>query len=209
MICSLYLTDIRPLAAVSEQAFALLPPARQARVQRCQRESARLQSLAAGLLLRRVLSVTSDDMLSYTPHGKPYLSHGPQFNLSHSGNQVALAVMDAPVGLDLQELAEDFPSRVARRYFTADENAWAQQRPDRCFQIWTRKESVVKALGLGLGRLSASSFSVLPDKITVNDTTLYLVTQTFAPSALSIAAQVPLQTPMQPVLLSTEQLLTP
>lgn len=207
MSLQLYLTDIRPLAATFDQGFALLPPARQARIRRCRRETVRLQSLAAGLLLRRILSITTDCQLHYTLYGKPYLPEGLHFNLSHSGNLAALAVYDAPVGIDLQELSDTVPHGVAARYFTEAETAWIAQCPERFYRVWTRKESVVKALGLGLLSCPIASFSVLEDSVSVCATPLYLATQRMDQTVLSIAAQTPLPSLLQPVVVSASQLL--
>lgn len=40
---------------------------------------------------------------TYTGHGKPYLLNYPDvhFNISHSGEYVACAVADSPVGVDI------------------------------------------------------------------------------------------------------------
>lgn len=204
---SLYIADIRPLTAHLEEAAALLPAARQERIRRCPRETTRLQLLTAGLLLRHVLGITEDTPLLYTPQGKPYLEHGPCFNLSHSGHFSALAVCDQPIGLDLQDMTHRPSPRLADRWFTPEEAAWVNEAPDRFFHVWTRKESVVKALGLGLAALPMQTFSVLEPSVTINSTTLHLVTEELDGMTLSVAAQTPLTPPLCPTLLSPEQIL--
>ncbi|MGI6013996.1 MAG: 4'-phosphopantetheinyl transferase family protein [Oscillospiraceae bacterium] len=207
MTCHIFFTDIRLLADRFEQGCALLPATRQKRISRCKPETARLQLLTAGLLLRKVLSITTDTQLLYTPSGKPYLQQGPCFNLSHSGNLAALAVDNAPIGLDLQEMTKTFYSGVASRYFKAEEIAWMQDLPDRFFWLWTRKESVIKSLGLGLSSLLTASFSVLEDNIAMNGTPLYLSSQILDRTTLSLASQSPLFSSPRLISLSAEQLL--
>lgn len=202
-----YITDIHPLFPHIDAACALLPAARQERIHRCSRETARLQLLAAGLLLRHVLGITEETPLLYTPQGKPYLKHGPCFNLSHSGQFAALAVSDQPVGLDLQDMTHNPSPQLANRWFTAEEAAWIHEQPDRFFHVWTRKESVVKALGLGLAALPMHTFSVLEPTLTIQGTTLHLVTEKQDTMMLSVAAQSPLIPPLSPIFLSPEQLL--
>ncbi|MDR3343975.1 MAG: 4'-phosphopantetheinyl transferase superfamily protein [Oscillospiraceae bacterium] len=93
-------------------------------------------------------------------HGKPYFSNAPEFHfsLSHSGEALALAVHNAPVGVDIERLREpDF--RIARRYFTRDEQEYIGKDSVRFFEIWTKKEAYLKYTGEGLRR-TLNSFSV-------------------------------------------------
>lgn len=207
MSCQLFLTDIRPFSTCFDAACALLPTARQERIRCCSRETARLQLLAAGLLLRHFLGITEETPLLYTPQGKPYLKHGPCFNLSHSGQFAALAVSDRPVGLDLQDMTHKTSPHLAARWFTAEEADWINGQPDRFFHVWTRKESVVKALGLGLAALPMHTFSVLEPTLTIRGITLHFVTEELDGMMLSVAAQSPLMPPLSPTFLSPEQIL--
>lgn len=88
--------------------------------------------------------------------GKPSLACGPQFNLSHSGGLACLAVHpDRPLGVDI-EAPRPVERAVAERFFSAAEQAELAALPTALWQAgflsaWTRKEAVVKALGLGMG----------------------------------------------------------
>jgi 4'-phosphopantetheinyl transferase len=98
----------------------------------------------------------------FAAHGKPFIS-GPDaarrwhFNLTHSGDFAVLAVTDGvAVGVDIEQWQDirAGPS-VARRYFSeAEQSVYINSAPSRrretFFRIWTRKEAVIKALGLGL-----------------------------------------------------------
>lgn len=95
-----------------------------------------------------------------TAQGKPFLKDFPdwQFNLTHSSGVAALAVsICCPVGIDLEELDQQFPAmEVAREFFIGEEIAWLEAtdstevRTDRFFQLWTAKEAVMKFTGLGM-----------------------------------------------------------
>ena len=209
MSYQVFFANIQSLSSRFWEGYPLLSAKRRERISRCKHEIARLQLLTAGLLLHRVLSVSTDTQFFYTPHGKPYLPNGPYFNLSHSGNLVALAVSDTPIGLDLQEITATFYSGVATRYFTEEEQLWMQNRPDRFFWLWTRKESVIKALGLGLSASLTTSFCVLEKTTTVGKTTLSLLSQTVDCTMVSIATPSSLSTSFCPTFLSAKQLLTP
>lgn len=92
-------------------------------------------------------------------HGKPFLPEPrfPQFNMSHGGQCVLFAFSrQQELGVDVDALARRHaPLELARRFF-AQEEADALERLDGAAQgpafmrLWTCKEAVLKALGLGL-----------------------------------------------------------
>ncbi len=93
------------------------------------------------------------------PHGKPCLDPpcGWSFNLSHSGDAAALAlVRDASIGLDVEVLRRiDDLDDLANRCFTTAERRElalcpAEHRDVLFLQGWTRKEACLKAIGSGL-----------------------------------------------------------
>jgi 4'-phosphopantetheinyl transferase len=89
------------------------------------------------------------------PNGKPHVSGGPEFNLSHSGSVAIFAAAEFPVGVDVEAL-RPIDDGVAARVFTADELAELAQAVDRrsaFFRGWTRKEAVLKARGGSLAEL--------------------------------------------------------
>ena len=95
------------------------------------------------------------------PHGKPSLS-GPtevplKFNLSHStGVAVCGVTMDQELGVDVEALpARQSIHEIAARFFSKQEVEMLQkltpEESDKtALELWTLKESFVKALGLGL-----------------------------------------------------------
>ncbi|MDR2612381.1 MAG: 4'-phosphopantetheinyl transferase superfamily protein [Deltaproteobacteria bacterium] len=150
-----------------EEALALVTPARREKALRHRKRPDLLRSVAAGLLLRKCLGVSGDSDLIAGPLGRPELSlPGPFFNLSHSGDFTALALCrDGPCGLDIEPV--DRASRrdlLAARVFSPEERELlASHLADRSlfYILWTRKESLLKAAGLGLFREPAS-FSTVP-----------------------------------------------
>ena len=68
----LYLTDSSALAGREEACFSLLTPKRRKEAASFRMQDARLLCCAAGLLLRRVLGVRSDEDLS----SRPWLREG-------------------------------------------------------------------------------------------------------------------------------------
>ena len=122
---------------------------------------ARRQRVAT-VLLRGVLgSVTGRDPGSLEfragEHGKPHLSGGPPFNVSHSGEWWLFGwAEEGRVGVDVEVARElDDLEAVARRSFHPAEftRVMARTGPERSaafFRVWSRKEAFIKALGMGL-----------------------------------------------------------
>jgi 4'-phosphopantetheinyl transferase len=101
--------------------------------------------------------------------GKPDCGlRGPAFSLSRRGAWAAFVLGSGatpPLGIDLEVAHEiEAPLDLARDHFTARELAALRAEPptDRAYaflRAWTRKEAVMKAVGLGVS-LSARSFHV-------------------------------------------------
>lgn len=97
------------------------------------------------------------------PHGKVTLGvptgsvHADvRFSVSHSGDVIGFAVCrGADVGLDVEDGVGVDVEKVARRVLADTELAALQrraaaERPAAFLRYWTRKESVLKAVGVGL-----------------------------------------------------------
>jgi 4'-phosphopantetheinyl transferase len=85
------------------------------------------------------------------------------FNISHSGDYVVVAFSDCPVGIDIEKNKGN-RLKVAQRFFTQQELndlflfAEEQEQVDYFYQLWTLKESYMKAIGKGIS-MSLDSFS--------------------------------------------------
>lgn len=128
-----------------------------------------LRGLYADVLLRwlacRQLKVSNASLqFTYNAFGKPSLINAPafHFNVSHSGKWVVCAIDDHPLGIDIEQLRPiDF--EVGRVCFSDTEyDALMRQDVDSrlsyFYDLWTLKESFVKAEGQGL-TLPLKSFS--------------------------------------------------
>ena len=141
--------DLRTLLPREEEALARLSPERREKALRLREGDARLRSVGAGLLLRRIVG---HGPFSLGTAGKPFLPEGPCFSLTHSGMLSALAVDDLPVGLDA-EWPRPVSEALLRRVLTEEELDWIGPDPDRRFAfLWTRKEAALKRTGEGITR---------------------------------------------------------
>lgn len=145
-----------------------------ARANRFVRPVHRDRHIAGRGRLRQILGdVTGTDprdlVFLLNPQGKPALDGGPHFNLSHTGALAALAVSDdGPLGIDIERRAE-IEDAVARHSFSPAEYAALSRLPATewragFYRCWTRKEAIIKAVGLGLSMpLDSFDVSLTPD----------------------------------------------
>lgn len=138
----------------------LLTAERRSRMERYLRKADQARCLAAGLLLRHVFGEKGAARITADSMGKPYLPGGPFFNLSHSGDKVVLLVSSRASGVDIEQISP-WSEAVAQRVFTPREQAWLKTHREKAafYRLWTAKEGIMKALGLGF-RLPPESFEV-------------------------------------------------
>jgi 4'-phosphopantetheinyl transferase len=141
-----------------------LNAAERIRARRFVREQDRHSFTAAHGGLRLLLAaMLGDPPQSFTfianEYCKPRLAQpcGIGFNMSHSGGIVLIGVArDLAIGVDVEAL-RPVPERpnIVRRYFhpgeAADFATLSEERTEGAFfRCWSRKEAVVKALGVGM-----------------------------------------------------------
>lgn len=112
-------------------------------------------------------------LFSYGAHGKPFIAESSiSFNVSHTGSYILLLFAKRhAVGVDIEQIKTGLPfDRIMNRYFSEQERLAIKAFPQdeqlkAFFQLWTRKEAYLKALGTGLSHpipstdLSSSLFS--------------------------------------------------
>jgi 4'-phosphopantetheinyl transferase len=131
--------------------------------------------LISRIALRNILSlatnVTPEKInFSFTNYGKPFIADFPNlhFNLSHSNKKTLIAVSRQQIGIDI----EYFDTRIdyfgiVKHFFSAEECDFIKNQKNCLakrkifFKLWTQKEALLKALGLGLfGNTKAINFGV-------------------------------------------------
>lgn len=155
--------DVAP--NVLKTYVALMTTGERERWQRYRFEKDRTLHLIARALVRTTLSRYADvppDAWRFEAgeHGRPSISSprsGLSFNLAHTAGLVACAVSrETEVGVDVERLsAERVSPELSRRVFSEREvealdRLPPAEQPDRFFDLWTLKESYIKARGLGL-----------------------------------------------------------
>lgn len=165
------------------QVYGSLSVHRQKNADRYRLENGRLLSVCAGALLDEALreyGLKEADMEYLEgPHGKPSFANAPDihFSISHSHEEVMLAISDAPVGCDIEQV-RTMKCSIVERFFSPCERSLilsslpdagetaAEGRPEYTgdaarafFRIWTLKESFMKVTGMGLS-LGPEQFSI-------------------------------------------------
>jgi len=131
-------------------------------IMKFRRKEDAIRTLLADIMIRNIIidkyKVTNHEVIyTYNAYGKPFLAFDPQFsyNISHSGTWVvAIVGYKHWVGIDVEEI-RPIDIDIAKRFFTLAEynDLLSKGETDRieCFyELWTAKESFIKALGLGL-----------------------------------------------------------
>ena len=157
------------------KALDLLPKARLEKLSRIKQERSRKQCVAAGLLLEyglREHGICGKNMTFLeNSDGKPYILEQPKlcYNLSHSGEYVALAIADYDVGIDIEKVRYG-QERLVKRFFSEEEATCLLDsfRDMELTRTWTRKEAFIKACGIGM-RMPLDGFSTITDVVQINE----------------------------------------
>ena len=103
----------------------------------------------------------------YNEHGAPSLSGGPYFSISHCKQGIAVAISDAPIGIDIEAI-RPLSEGLVQKAMNPQEQAQiaAAANPEQEFiRLWTRKEAYVKMQGTGI---ISDMHKILCDMLPVN-----------------------------------------
>lgn len=124
------------------------------------------------ILLQYVSQAPSELVFEYNAYGKPVLvGSNFHFNVSHSEHYVVLALCRAvPLGVDIQTMRQNLsPLAIAKRFFHEKEydglallDSEAQRRG--FYRLWSAKEAILKALGVGIGATGLKDVALLMPK---------------------------------------------
>ena len=184
--------------AASNFASGLLSSDETNRARRFHFDRDRKRFMAARAELRLVLAEYTGGspgtiQFQYGPYGKPELKCRESrlhFNLSHAGDYVVIAVtVGMRVGVDLERMEVDRKGdldRCARQFCEREQDyifggkSSPLGRAERFYRIWTRKEAVLKAVGIGLGGgLDSFQISVNDSKVVARQGDFWLGSRWF------------------------------
>ena len=148
----------------------------------------RKRCVAGGLLLRCFLG---DTKIFTDEFGKPRAENGVCFNLSHSGDWVLFAVGKTEVGCDIEQMRQCDPVRLGKVVFTEGELDLIKKSCDRLgifFELWTKKEALLKCMGKGFHR-AAKTVDVRAECFCENGEEYFMKTKIFADYTISVCAR--------------------
>jgi len=126
--------------------------------------------MSADILIRSILcnktkTHNSSLLFSTNDYGKPYLkgNYVIDYNISHSAEWVVCGICEGKIGIDVEKI-EPISLDIAKSFFTNNEyldllSIEGTKRIDFFYELWTLKESYIKAVGAGIN-ISFNSFSI-------------------------------------------------
>lgn len=144
-----------------DTCYDLLNADEKAKAQRFHRSADRERYVIQHGYLRQLLgrgAGLSAETFSFTfgPNKKPYLAGRDDlyFNLSNSSGHFLIAIAHTEIGVDIEVINPDINYKdIAKSYFGAEELRFIETATDPAkafFLLWTRKEALLKACGLGI-----------------------------------------------------------
>jgi len=115
------------------------------------------------------------EKIVYSAKDRPYLESSPvDFNISHSGAYVVVAIGSGRIGIDIEQHRR-VRLELFNRQFTAEE--WIQIRSARdpqqqFFRFWSIKEAAIKADGRGVEVLSDTAITT-EDRLQIGEIPWY------------------------------------
>ncbi|MDQ3186797.1 MAG: 4'-phosphopantetheinyl transferase superfamily protein [Pseudomonadota bacterium] len=155
---------------ISNSDVSLLSEDERIRALRFRRHDDQVRSIATRAALRRMLAsrvMLPPDKLHFAAnyHGKPCLQDdaGIEFNVSHAGRFALIALSTSgQVGVDIEYRDRRIDTESLGPYvFSPLERRSGLKTADDFIEHWVAKESVLKALGLGISE-HLQAISILP-----------------------------------------------
>lgn len=136
--------------------LALLPDFMVTEINRYRTLSDRQSRLLARLMLLKYLKQENQEHLIHhwtrDDDYKPFIAGWKEFNIAHSGDITAICFAETAVGLDIEKtLPIDVP--MMADHFRPEETRYilaSNKELERFYDIWVRKEAVLKAAGTGI-----------------------------------------------------------
>ena len=158
-----------------EKIYEMLSKKRIEKIKNTSNIQNKRQSIGAELMLNCAVKMLYKDahipiLWDTDNNGKPYLKNYADihFNISHSKDYAVCAVSDKEIGIDIQYMRK-VNYALADKCFCDEEKRFfenAENKNEAFYKIWTRKESFLKACGMGI-TIPLNAFSVL-DEIKYN-----------------------------------------
>ena len=144
-------------------------------------EKDKLLSFGAAYLIKKYLP---SEEIKETKSGKPYFANGPFFNISHSGEYVAMVIHQSrDVGVDIERIND---SKIdAIKYVLSDEEKSGKDT-NTLFLMWSNKESLIKCLSTGINDIKIVSALPMEGVRIINNQNYFTRSQIYNNYSLSV-----------------------
>ncbi|WP_392561304.1 4'-phosphopantetheinyl transferase superfamily protein [Orbus sturtevantii] len=151
-------------------------------------------------LLNEHFSITALPNIKTIENGRPQFekSNLPDFNISHSGDFVAVAITTiGKIGLDIEfDRPRKNIAAIAKQFFSEQENNWLSQQKDTLaafWKLWTLRESALKLYGKGVWQMREMAIMMPEQQVNAKFATgFYLHHQKVEQIYLSICCDLPI-----------------
>lgn len=153
-----------------QEGLEKMPSCIGSRIERLRNQGDRKASLAGKLLIYSMLAAENAASLmsswQFGKYNKPYIPGWRHFNISHSGEIVIVAIGDIPLGVDIERIVclDDISITEFLHLEERDSLAVSFTPIADFYRLWVRKESFLKAIGMGLNK-DLRSFNCLFDRL--------------------------------------------
>ena len=183
----LYIININEARKYYSKMYAQISEARKERADSYYHEDDKLRSVCAAFLVKKFVKC---EELKYNEYGKPYAHNGKFFNISHSGNFVALAISDYEVGVDVEAIKKRDLSFLTN-IFVEDDIKGASL--EDTYLLWCNKESLAKCVGRGLRDIKEAPAKPLNGKKIYDNECFYSRSFIYCKYAYSVTIQGPVE----------------
>ncbi len=152
--------DVEESFSLLDELTRLLQPEEIKRAERYYRETDKKKAIIYRAALRKIIAAylkcpAQNIKFGLTATNKPFITDQPgiNFNISHSGNCLIIAVAQTELGADVEMINNNFNfNEVLDDNFSKDEITFIKEKDsiNRFYLVWTRKEAITKASGKGL-----------------------------------------------------------
>ncbi|MCH8559031.1 MAG: 4'-phosphopantetheinyl transferase superfamily protein [Balneolia bacterium] len=169
----IWITTLEELHDISDYSSYYLDTAEQERAQAFRFRKDRDSFITGRYVIKTLLGMYSNTSpehvrLEKDDFGKPFCSQDICFNLSHSGDKLMVGFSGRDIGVDVEKINPSVEvEKIGKNHFSNEEYQLLMEKdPEEkqtfFYNIWTRKEAVIKAIGKGLGIPLKSFYVITP-----------------------------------------------
>lgn len=157
--------------------FTLIKEQKQQKIKKIVNEDDKKRSILGEILLINLLKEFKIDYyyidIYKNKYGKPLIKNmNIYFNISHSNDYVVCIISNYEVGIDIEKI-RNIKKNIINQFATPNEIIYINENSNsfnqKCFEIFTLKESYFKCLGTDLNNVKKVEFNLMNKLIKCND----------------------------------------